>query len=220
MESLNVSEILMNVLPNSSNPRVSFPLSQMNALLDIPLARSHLKNHPTSSNHSLNYSPNSSIFVVPPNSPPRNQDLILWNSDTSSLESSPSREAIELEIERLRLQNDEIESKIFNLNSEISDLRVVESMQEEECWKEHLPFLNKEGTLGVFLTKLHIKDYDFDKIDYEQARSELVYDRFTFFLDHRPEKEMKLASILEVRYLGDRRMRIEFKDEETTFLYL
>lgn len=47
---------------------------------------------------------------IPPSSLaiPRNQDLILWNSNNSSHESSPSREAIEIEIEKLRAQNEEI----------------------------------------------------------------------------------------------------------------
>lgn len=47
-----------------------------------------------------------------------------------------------------------------------------------------------------------------------------MYDRFTFFPSHRTERTLKLSTIVEVRYLGDRRMRIELKDEETVFLYL
>jgi len=97
-----VSEILTGVLP-FSNMQVSLPISQTHTLLDIPLKNDHR----SASNNSLTYSANSSAFVAPTPitstipisstlSPPRNQDLILWNSNTSSHESSPPREAIEL----------------------------------------------------------------------------------------------------------------------------
>ena len=80
-----VSEILTGVLP-FSNMQVSLPVSQTHTFLDIPL-----KNDPRSaSNNSLNYSPNSSVFVATATitssatalsalSPARNQELILWN---------------------------------------------------------------------------------------------------------------------------------------------
>ena len=100
----------------------------------------------------------------------------------------------------------------MNASSEIADLRAVEVAREEESWKEHLPFINREGTAGVFLTKLHIKDYDFDKIDYENGHCELVFDRLTLQLPHRPPRTLKLAAISEVKYLGERRMRVELKE--------
>lgn len=108
----SVSEILTGVLP-ASNLQVSLPISQTNTLLEMPLRQGHK----SPSSQSLTYSPNSSIFMppqqyapAPPSSLPiqRNQDLILWNSNSSSHESSPSREAIEIEIEKVRAQNEEI----------------------------------------------------------------------------------------------------------------
>jgi hypothetical protein len=90
IDLLNVSDILMGVLPSSSNMQVSLPLSQMNTLLDIPLSR-QTRTIKSPSNQSLTYSPNSSVFMPPPQPPQRNQDLILWNSTNSSQQSSPSR---------------------------------------------------------------------------------------------------------------------------------
>lgn len=87
IDLLSVSDILTSVLP-ASNIQVSLPLSQTNTLLDIPLR--HTNKSP--SNQSLTYSPNSSIFMPPltQHPPPpssglqRTQDLILWNSNSSS----------------------------------------------------------------------------------------------------------------------------------------
>ena len=94
IEPLSVSDILTSVYPTTNHNKIEITVSQTSPFLDMPVARSK---HPhVSSSNSLSYSPNSSVFL-PTNPVPRNQDHILWNSNNSSHESSPNREAIELE---------------------------------------------------------------------------------------------------------------------------
>ena len=62
--------------------------------------------------------------------------------------------------------------------------------------------MSLEGTIGVFVTKLFIKEYDYDKIDYEEGTIELSGDRMLVNLSMKPSKEYKLVNLVEVKYIG------------------
>lgn len=70
------------------------------------------------------------------------------------------------------------------------------------------------------MTKLYIKEYDYDKIDYEEGQMEIVNDKVIIMLPVKPVREYKLANLSEVKYIGDKNMKIGFKIDETMFVFL
>ena len=63
------------------------------------------------------------------------------------------------------------------------------------------------------MTKLFVKDYDFDKIDYEPAKVEILYDKILVELSTMVHKEHKLVSLVEVKYIGDKCLKLDFKSD-------
>ena len=72
----------------------------------------------------------------------------------------------------------------------------------------------------MFITKLYIKEFDYDKIDYEEGSVHLSHDKLIIDLHHKPQREYKLVDVVEVRYSGDNCMRVDFKSDETIFAFL
>lgn len=76
-----------------------------------------------------------------------------------------------------------------------------------------MPFLHRKGNIKVFMTKLFVKDYDFDKIDYEPAKVEILYDKILVELSTMVHKEHKLVNLVEVKYIGDKCLKLDLKSD-------
>lgn len=79
--------------------------------------------------------------------------------------------------------------------------------------------MQRSERVGVFLTRLAVREYDFDKIDYDSQQLQLVNDRVVLQLP-RSQRELRLAALHEVRYINDRHLRVEFRSDDPLYLYL
>ena len=59
---------------------------------------------------------------------------------------------------------------------------------------------------------MFIKEYDYDKIDYEEGKIQIISDKMLVFLSMKPEREFRLGNLGEVKYIGDTSMKIEVKN--------